>query len=58
MIQRVKDPNEFLAELERPLGTTAVTHPTEMELEADAKSFTAFMAAMGGQAHVRTAAPV
>jgi hypothetical protein len=49
MIQRVKDPERFVRELERPLGGTAVTHPTESELEQEGRDFMAFAAALGVQ---------
>ena len=47
--QRVKDPERFVAELERPLpgDVTAGAAVTERELEADADAFMAFASAFG-----------
>ena len=47
VIQRVKEPERFVAELERPLGGTEASTPTERELEADAQNFMAFATAFG-----------
>jgi hypothetical protein len=45
-MERVKDPERFLAELERPLGGT-VRKPTRAEQEAEGESFMDFAAAFG-----------
>ena len=45
-MQRVKDPERFLAELERPLDGIG-PRVTDQDLERDGESFIAFAAAMG-----------
>jgi hypothetical protein len=45
--QRVKDPERFLADLERPLDGGARTTVTEQDLNEDGSSFMAFAAMMG-----------
>jgi hypothetical protein len=46
--QRVKDAEQFVAELERPLaGDKAGVTVTDEDLERDAESFMAFASAMG-----------
>jgi hypothetical protein len=46
--QRVKDPERFVAELERPLGGGArTTVTTDRDLEQDGSNFMAFAAMMG-----------
>jgi hypothetical protein len=53
--QRVKHPEQFLAELERPLGGGRGTTVTERDLEEDGSSFMAFAAMMGVKAPVAEA---
>jgi len=45
-MERVKDPERFLAELERPLGGT-IRKPSQAEQDAEGDSFMAFAAAFG-----------
>lgn len=47
VIQRVKDPEHFEAELNAPLGTPAYQVVSEAELEADGRAFMAFATSMG-----------
>jgi hypothetical protein len=46
VLQRVKDPERFLAELERPVGTK-LRAVTEDDIAADGASFMAFASMMG-----------
>jgi hypothetical protein len=43
-LQRVKDPEKWRNDLDRPIGSTK---PTEAELARDAESFDAFASAFG-----------
>jgi hypothetical protein len=45
--QRVKDPERFVADLDRPLSGGGPTTVTERDLEEDGSSFMAFAAMMG-----------
>ena len=45
-MERVKDPEKFLADLERPFGGTAKT-PTAREMDDEGAGFLAFASAFG-----------
>jgi len=47
IVQRVKDPERFKAELESPGGKPSYREVTEDDIEADAQSFMAFASMMG-----------
>jgi hypothetical protein len=46
-VQRVRDPADFLAELDRPLGVVGRQAVTDRDLDEDARAFTAFASAFG-----------